>query len=100
MCRDITKALQESQLITAMQNEGEVKILAIYPDENLDEWHKHRTEMPTQWINGYDKGCLIERELLYYIKAIPALYLLDREKKVLVKDSTNVGEIEFYLERS
>jgi hypothetical protein len=100
MCRDITKALQESQLITAMQKEGKVKILAIYPDENLDEWHKHRAEMPTQWINGYDKGCLIERETLYNINAIPALYLLDREKTVLVKDSTNVGEIEFYLERS
>ena len=100
MCRDITKALQESQLITQMQKERKLKILAIYPDENLDEWHKHRADMPSQWINGYDKGCLIARETLYKINAIPALYLLDREKKVIVKDSTDVGEIEFYLERS
>ena len=99
MCRDISKALQESQLISQMQQEGQLKILAIYPDENLDEWHRHHSEIPSQWINGYDKGCLIEREMLYNINAIPALYLLDREKKVLVKDSTDVGEIEFHLTR-
>jgi hypothetical protein len=56
--------------------------------------------MPSEWINGYDRGCRIERENLYNVSAIPALYLLDKEKKVLVKDSTNVGEIEFCLTRS
>lgn len=97
MCRDISKALQESELLTKLQKERKLKILAIYPDENLDEWHKHRSEMPSQWINGYDKGCHIEREMLYNVNAIPALYLLNRDKIVLVKDSTDVGEIEFTL---
>jgi hypothetical protein len=100
MCREVTEALKQSQIISTLQSRGQLKILAIYPDENLDDWHKHYADIPSQWINGYDKGCLIERETLYNINAIPALYLLDREKTVLAKDSTNVGEIEFYLERS
>jgi hypothetical protein len=56
--------------------------------------------MPAEWIYGYDRGCRIERENLYNVSAIPALYLLDKEKKVLVKDSTNVGEIEYRLSQS
>ena len=97
MCREITEALKQSALISELQHKGKLKILAIYPDENLDEWHKHLADMPSEWINGYDKGCRIERENLYNTSAIPALYLLDKEKRVLVKDSTNVGEIEAWL---
>jgi hypothetical protein len=97
MCREITEALKQSAQISELQHKGLLKILAIYPDENLDEWHKHLADMPSEWINGYDKGCHIERENLYNTSAIPALYLLDKEKRVLVKDSTNVGEIEAWL---
>lgn len=94
MCRDITEALKQSQIISDLQSSGMLKILAIYPDENLDEWHKHHADIPAEWINGYDRGCRIERENLYNIAAIPALYLLDKDKRVVVKDSVNVGEIE------
>lgn len=97
MCREITQALKQSPLISDLQRKGALKVLAIYPDEDLNEWHKHYAEMPAEWINGYDKGCLIGRGNLYNISAIPALYLLNKDKIVLVKDSTNVGEIEFAL---
>ena len=97
MCRDISHALKQSQIISDLQERGMLKILAIYPDENLDEWYKHYADIPSTWINGYDKGCRIERENLYNVSAIPALYLLDKSKIVLVKDSTNVAEIEQVL---
>ena len=97
MCRDITEALKRSQIISDLQRNGRLKILAIYPDENLDEWHKHYADIPSSWINGYDKWRRIERENLYNTNAIPALYLLDKNKMVLVKDSTNVAEVEYVL---
>ena len=97
MCREITEELKQSQIITDLQRKGTLKILAIYPDEDLNEWHKYHSDLPTEWINGYDRGCRIHRENLYNVRAIPALYLLDKEKKVLVKDSVNVGEIEAIL---
>jgi hypothetical protein len=100
LCRDITKAMRESAIITQMVRSGRLKILAIYPDEQLDEWHKHYNDMPKEWINSYDRGCHINRENLYNITAIPALYMLDSEKRVLIKDSTNVGEIEEMLFRT
>lgn len=100
MCRDISEAMKQSQIIRALQRKGQLKILAIYPDEDLSEWRKHLNDMPAEWINGYDKGCHIERENLYNIGAIPALYLLDKNKIVLVKDSTNVAELEYALQQA
>ena len=97
MCRQITEGLKLSPIISNMQKSGQLKIVAIYPDEQLDEWHKHHSDMPAEWINSYDKGCLIDRENLYNVNAIPALYLLDRNKKVLVKDSTDISELESLL---
>lgn len=100
MCRDITEGIKGSTIISNLQQDGRLKVLAIYPDENLEEWHKHYEDIPSSWINSYDKGCHIERENLYNVNAIPALYLLDKDKIVLVKDSTNVAEIEHVLNRT
>ena len=36
---------------------------------------------------------------LYDLGAIPAMYLLDRDKRVLVKDSTDVSYIEEVIDR-
>lgn len=100
MCRDITAALKSSPLICELLERGKLAILAIYPDENLDEWYRHQAEFPKSWINGYDKGCHIERESLYDLRAIPALYLLDRDKRVLIKDSTSVPAVEVALQNA
>ena len=67
------------------------------PDELLDEWHAYKEHIPLKWINSYDKGTVIRNKNLYDLKAIPALYLLDAEKRVIVKDSTEVGFIEYMI---
>jgi len=71
-------------------------VLTIYPDKDLSEWLAHLPQMPAQWIHAYDKGMEITQRRLYDIKAIPTLYLLDKEKKVLLKD-TSVEAIESFF---
>lgn len=97
MCKSIRDAICSSQLLSELIARGDMKVLALYPDEQLDEWHAYREHIPSAWINSYDKGTVIRNKNLYDLKAIPALYLLDAEKRVLVKDSTEVGYIEFVL---
>ena len=97
MCREVREQLLSSPLHNELTERGDLKVLVLYPDEDLTAWKEHLTDYPTAWINGYDKGCHIERKNLYNINAIPALYLLDKQKMVLVKDSTNVAEIEQIL---
>ena len=39
------------------------------------------------WIDGYDAGQRLTREQVYDLKAMPTLYLLDAEKRVILKDA-------------
>lgn len=86
-CGETIEGLKSSQVISQLVAEKRLKILALYPDEELDEWHKHRNEFPDQWINGYDKTQSMKMKNLYDLKAIPTLYLLDKNKIVLLKDA-------------
>ena len=56
--------------------------------EDLKAWQEHGADFPESWgyVRGRD-GALSEANL-YDLKAIPTLYLLDRNKKVLLKDAT------------
>lgn len=94
MCKQIQTAIGESQLLNDMLAKGTLKVLAIYPDRDLDAWYEYAPTMPASWINSYDKGGVIEAERLYDLRAIPAMYLLDSHKTVLVRDSTSVAEVE------
>lgn len=100
MCREIREAIVESPMLTELIERGSLTVLALYPDEDLAEWHNHAAEIPSNWINAYDAGCHIEAESLYSLRAIPSLYLLDRNKRVLVKDSVEVAEIEEAIDRA
>ena len=42
---------------------------------------------PDNWYNGYDPDYVIREDILYNVRAIPSLYLLDKDKKVLMKDA-------------
>ena len=57
---------------------GKLRIIALYPDTNMAEWVAHANEIPDTWINACDKA-----------QEIPSLYLLDRDKKVILKDFVN-----------
>ena len=68
--------------------------MAIYPDAQLDEWKKE--VYPKDWINGYDHTQSINNEGLYDLRAIPMIYLLDSQKRVIFKDAP-VELVETYL---
>lgn len=68
------------------------------PDEELQEWKRHLSDFPKEWINGYDKGLVIKEKNLYDLKAIPTLYLLDQKKIVILKDAP-IREIEEHLKQ-
>lgn len=96
-CEEITKELKQAPAISKEFAAGRLKILSVYPDENMEEWEYHLPDFPKEWINGYDKRTVITKKNLYDLKAIPTLYLMDKDKKVLLKDAT-VKQIEQYLQ--
>ncbi|WP_195662228.1 DUF5106 domain-containing protein [Bacteroides congonensis] len=95
-CTETIDALKNSPIINQLLAQKKLIVLSIYPDEELDEWKKHLNEFPKEWINGYDKKFIIKEQQLYDLKAIPTLYLLNKDKTVLLKDAP-VQAIEEYL---
>ena len=67
-------------------------VVAVYPDDDLSLWKK--TTYPPAWINGSNPALSGAR--LYDLKAMPTLYLLDRNKRVILKDAP-VERIEEWL---
>ena len=95
-CTETIEGLKQAPIISQLIKEKKLIVLSIYPDEELDDWRKHLNEFPKEWINGYDKKFTIKEKQLYDLKAIPTLYLLNKEKTVLLKDAT-AQAIEEYL---
>ena len=94
MCREIMEEITSSPLLNLLTEHGDLRTLSLYPDEDLEAWREHFKDMPTSWIRAYDKGMKITVERLYNLSAIPALYLLDSTKRVIIKDGTSVAQIE------
>ena len=100
MCRGVREQIMASPMLNQLVERGTLKILVLYPDSDLQAWRDHLSDYPVSWINAYDKDQTITRERLYDLKAIPALYLLDGEKRVMAKDCTDVEQIEYLIMRA
>ncbi|MEG1611791.1 MAG: DUF5106 domain-containing protein [Alistipes sp.] len=94
MCAQMRGEIAASPLLTELIERGDLKVIVLYPDEDLTAWRDHAADVPTAWINAYDKGCVITERESYDLRAIPSLYLLDRDKRVLLKDSASVPDVE------
>lgn len=87
-CRDINAQLSGNQEISALLSSGNLKVVAVYIDQDIERWKEHVAEYPATWISGYDPTYTIRTDLLYHVRAIPSLYLLSANKTVLLKDAT------------
>lgn len=97
-CKEITDRLAASPLVAEWSKNNKLKILAVYPDEDMEAWRNHISYMPADWINSYDSAVSLKNDEIYDLKAIPTLYLLDKDKKVVLKDVT-FEQVENYLKR-
>ncbi len=102
-CAAITQRLNKSEALNkafAMNSPTRtmLTVLTIYPDANVNEWKSYLSKLPNRWINAYDKNMVITKQRLYDIKAIPTFYLLDKDKKVILKDTSAEAVEAFFSE--
>ena len=86
-CREIIEHLNGMAEVDEMIADGRLAIVNIYIDEELDEWKEYQSFYPKSWHNGYDPDYVIRTDLLYNVRAIPSLYVLDSEKRVIMRDA-------------
>ncbi len=75
-------------------------VLHIYPESNIPLWEKSLESMPQKhWIHGYDKSKVLTNKRVYNLKTLPTIYLLDKNKRIILKE-TSLEEIEsFFLSK-
>ena len=87
-CRHTKRMLEELPSVVGLVESGRMQILAFYPDGDADAWESCRDILPVGWLNTCDgTEELVVKDKLYAIRAIPSLYLLDSEKRVILKDA-------------
>ena len=95
-CSEIKQAMKRSLRLKDMVTKGQMKVLTVYPDEDVALWRERLPEMEKEWVNAYDKNQMITHDLLYDLSSIPSFYLLDKDKKVLLKDADWGQVLQFF----
>ena len=85
-CLEIMEALKSDVNVQWLISEGRLAVVNVYIDEDLKAWRDYMPVYPKEWLNGYDAAHIIREDILYCIRAIPSLYLLDADKRILLKD--------------
>ncbi len=96
-CKEIVESLTSDGKIADMVASGRLAVVNVYIDDELDKWREYASVYPKNWYNGYDQSYIIRSDVTYNVRAIPSLYVLDSEKKVIMKDAP-VEEVLPYLD--
>jgi len=87
-CQEIMEDMESTPEVSALIASGRLQVVDVYIDQEIDDWKAHIPDYPATWINGYDHNYAIRTDLIYNVRGIPSIYLLDAEKTVLMKDAT------------
>ena len=93
--QNIIGMLGNSPVIASQVRDGVLAVVNIYIDEDIGAWLSYMPVYPADWHNGFDPDLVIRGDGIYDVRAIPSLYLLDREKRVLMKDAPEQKVISF-----
>ena len=86
-CEEIIRVLTDALSVGSLIESGRLAVVNVYIDEDLTAWYDYMSIYPEDWYNGYDPNGIIRSDVLYNVRAIPSLYILDRDKTVLMKDA-------------
>lgn len=84
-CGDILRILASSKVINGAIADKKLTVIAIYAEGKREVWDKTRNDLPDNWLVGYDLTGILDKEM-YDLPAMPTPYLLDSDKRVLLKD--------------
>ena len=93
-CDYALEYIKESSVIDSFS--ANITKLAVYTGEDAEKWLSTSGKFTQEWIVAFNNDYTIERDRLYDRRATPYIFLLDKNKRVLVKDATP-ADLEFYL---
>ncbi|WP_257095675.1 DUF5106 domain-containing protein [Sphingobacterium sp. E70] len=97
-CKETIHQLRDTPQLVELFSQLQVQVLAIDPWGDRSKWKNYMPEMSEKWINGFDSDSKILSFNLYDLKASPTIYLLDENKKVLLKDTYLQPVIQYFVQ--
>ena len=86
-CQETINSLVSNATVRRLVESGDLAVANIYIDLEREKWLALAREYPSAWYNGYDQDYAIRQNRSYNVRGIPSLYVLDADKKVLLKDA-------------
>lgn len=89
-CKEVMNQICGTPFVQEMIEDGSLAIVNIYPDDDMEAWLEYVAAYPKEWISGFAPGIddwTDATPAKYNIRAIPTLYLLDSEHRLLMKDA-------------
>ncbi len=74
----------------------DIKVLAVYTEGKQDIWDGFKDTFPAECIVGINEETSILKKGFDDLMAMPTIYLVDKEKRVLLKDPT-IEELNNYI---
>ncbi len=99
-CMDIINVLKGEERISEMVASGRLAVVNMYIDEDIQAWRNYMPVYPEEWYNGFDPDFVLRNDTVYNVRAIPSLYLLDEEKRVILKDAPEDKVFEEIIKRN
>lgn len=84
-CSEILAEVAASEKINGLIQKGGFVIVAVYAEGKRSVWERSKADMPDNWIVGYDMSGVLDHDL-YTLPAMPVMYVLDSDHRVLLKD--------------
>lgn len=98
-CHQTIERVRNESRINDLISRGLVEILAIDDTGDRERWDRTAPTMPSNWIVGFDLTGVDDNDL-YINRATPTMYLMDADKKILIKDVSIEQLIEFAYKAS
>jgi thiol-disulfide isomerase/thioredoxin len=94
-CKKVREKLKEMEAVLSAQK---ITVLTVYFENDKNLWQNYlQNNAYPNWKHGWNYDLTIEEKQLIDIRSIPALYLLNKDKIILIKD-IDIHELEEILE--
>ncbi len=93
-CENCQKEMPRLIASPLLQSPG-LAVVAVYPDADTAIWKSAQSRMPATWTDAYSPDGEVVSRAIYYLPAMPSLYLLDADKRILLKDATPESALQY-----
>ncbi|MDE6755362.1 MAG: thioredoxin family protein [Muribaculaceae bacterium] len=83
-CEDCHATIHQ---LSDLSSERNFSIVAIDSEDDRPRWEQTAMQLPEGWTVGFATDPVQEDEI-YYLLSMPTMYLLDKNKKVLLKETS------------